>query len=418
MKTDVTIFCLTYNHAAFIKDSLDSFLAQKTVYKYNIFIYDDASTDGTSDILMEYKKLYPDIFDIYISDRNIFNEPDRDAIFRKLYREHIVGSYVAWCEGDDYWIDESKLQKQVEYMETHPDCSMTAHGSHVIDYSLNEERDYHPYECDRILTEGEIILQRHGNLPTASLVMRREVIIRDDEYPACDVGDIPIQLSALLKGYIYYFDSIMSVYRYMHDGSWSSEFHGSIVATWVHKLNMAVFLKEYDNYTSNRFHKFVREKMLECLYLPLNYSGKLDIAEMQQVADKVNKKTCDVYKKYVECQMELFNIINNENYVLHIKESIKGKKHIVVFGTGVFAHKLLALLNNDNISIDGFVVSDSKSILDGEKNRIVWKIKDYPYSWKDTYLIIAVSHKYQLEIENILVQNEINEYIAPYWLDM
>lgn len=75
MNIDITVFCLTYNHAAYIRDALESFLMQKTSYTYNVFVYDDASTDGTSDILREYKKKYPEIFDIYIYRHVIYIIP-------------------------------------------------------------------------------------------------------------------------------------------------------------------------------------------------------------------------------------------------------------------------------------------------------------------------------------------------------
>ena len=79
-KTMVSIFCLTYNHAPFIKDALEGFLKQKTSFAYNVLVFDDASTDGTSDILMNYQKKYPEIFNVYISPQNTYNSPEREKI--------------------------------------------------------------------------------------------------------------------------------------------------------------------------------------------------------------------------------------------------------------------------------------------------------------------------------------------------
>ena len=114
MNPDITIFCLTYNHVQYIRDALEGFLLQKTKYIYEVFVYDDASTDGTSEVLREYNNKYPDLFRIYISEKNLYKAADRETVMMKLYEENIRGKYVAWCEGDDYWIDPGKLQLQVD----------------------------------------------------------------------------------------------------------------------------------------------------------------------------------------------------------------------------------------------------------------------------------------------------------------
>ena len=266
MNIDITVFCLTYNHADYIRDALESFLMQKTRYTYNVFVYDDASTDGTSDILREYEKKYPEIFDIYISSCNIYNSPEREKIMDKLYKEHIVGRYVAWCEGDDYWTDSNKLQKQIEFMEQNPECSMTAHGAYWLDCQTGVLKDYNPYNENRYLAGDEIILQPQGNLPTASLVIRKDAFIRDIEFPACDVGDIPMQLYALCKGEIYYFNCQMSLYRYMHAGSWTKEIAGAFENNNIHAYHMIDFMEKYhiSAYDEKTGKGLVRHVLIRC----------------------------------------------------------------------------------------------------------------------------------------------------------
>lgn len=116
----VSILCATYNHANFIKKALDGFLSQQTSFPVEIIVRDDASTDGTSEILREYERDYPERF------RNIYEVENQ---YSKGIRHHASlfskarGKYVALCEGDDYWTDYHKLQKQVDFLEANPDFS-------------------------------------------------------------------------------------------------------------------------------------------------------------------------------------------------------------------------------------------------------------------------------------------------------
>lgn len=115
-----SIICVTYNHAPYIRQALDSFLMQKTTFPYEIIIADDCSSDGTSAICAEYEERYPDVIRHIRGDYNVGGvENERRAI------EAAQGEYVALCEGDDYWTDPKKLQKQVDFLETHSDYSVT-----------------------------------------------------------------------------------------------------------------------------------------------------------------------------------------------------------------------------------------------------------------------------------------------------
>lgn len=134
----VSIFCLTYNHVDYIRDALEGFVKQKTNFQYEVFVYDDASTDGTSECIQEYASRYPQLFNIYISPYNTYNSPDRFKILNELQHKYITGKYVAMCEGDDYWIDSKKLQMQVDYMEEHDNCMMTTHAYKKLIIQIKE----------------------------------------------------------------------------------------------------------------------------------------------------------------------------------------------------------------------------------------------------------------------------------------
>jgi glycosyltransferase involved in cell wall biosynthesis len=129
----VSISCITYNHSDYIRKAIDGFLMQKTDFCFEILIHDDCSTDGTAEIIKEYEKDYPDlIFPIY-EQENQFSKggPVGSAVWNV---PRARGKYIALCEGDDYWIDPLKLQKQVDYMEDHPEIGLC-----YTDYNRLEE---------------------------------------------------------------------------------------------------------------------------------------------------------------------------------------------------------------------------------------------------------------------------------------
>ena len=128
----VSICCITYNHAQFIQKCLDGFLMQQTDFPIEILIHDDCSTDGTTEIIREYEAKYPDlIFPLY-EEENQYQQGKAAEIDFYNYRR-ARGKYIAYCEGDDYWIDPLKLQKQVDFMEANPEYSVCFHDFQVYD---------------------------------------------------------------------------------------------------------------------------------------------------------------------------------------------------------------------------------------------------------------------------------------------
>src|SRR5690606_24868156 len=113
----VSICCITYNHVKYIRQCLDGFLIQKTNFSYEIIVHDDASTDGTAEIIKEYVKRFPNIFIPICQTENQHSKGIR-GVFAKFVFPKSNGKYIAMCEGDDYWTDPLKLQKQVDILES------------------------------------------------------------------------------------------------------------------------------------------------------------------------------------------------------------------------------------------------------------------------------------------------------------
>lgn len=124
----VSVIILTYNHKKYIRQALDSVLMQKTLFRYEILVGDDASTDGTSEIVRQYAKRYPHCIRAFIREENLKGTKNLYDLFLRAR-----GKYIASCEGDDYWCSPHKLQHQVAFLESHPDYSGCTHDCLVVD---------------------------------------------------------------------------------------------------------------------------------------------------------------------------------------------------------------------------------------------------------------------------------------------
>jgi glycosyltransferase involved in cell wall biosynthesis len=125
MEPIVSIACLAYNHEGFIREAIEGFLNQKTTFKVEILIHDDASADDTANIIREYESEWPQLFSVIYQTENQYSKGNQPG---DLNLRRARGKYIALCEGDDYWTDPLKLQKQVEFLEDHPDYSVCVGG--------------------------------------------------------------------------------------------------------------------------------------------------------------------------------------------------------------------------------------------------------------------------------------------------
>ena len=256
----VTVTCATYNHENYISQALDGILMQKTNFKYEVIVHDDASTDGTAAIVRQYAEKYPDIIRPIYQTENQYSKGI--SIGMTYLYPNARGKYLAPCEGDDYWIDENKLQKQVDFLESHPEFSLCAHNSKR--YYMKQDR----YEVENpVLQEGEVsardmlIEPRHRWLATASLMYRREYAFdRPEFFSICPVRDYALRSYCFSQGKVYYMEEPMSVYRCEDANSWSERYRGSIDMKIDANNRMWRFLKAYDDYTGRKYHKLLKKR--------------------------------------------------------------------------------------------------------------------------------------------------------------
>lgn len=214
----VFVRCLTYNHEKYIEDALKGFAMQKTDFPFLAVVIDDCSTDGTADIVRRYEMMYPDkIKGIYLP----YNYRSAHQDKRPLYQEYVdKATYKAECEGDDYWTDPLKLQKQVDLLESHPDYQMVFHNA-IIHYEdgSREDSKMKTFQSGTFSTAQIFELWQ---LPIASVVYRKE-LETSDAYLKYGMkgGGLSRFLAASQMGKVYGMSECMSVYR-KHEGGMSA----------------------------------------------------------------------------------------------------------------------------------------------------------------------------------------------------
>lgn len=237
----VSILCITYNHANFIRDAIEGFLMQETTFPVEILVHDDASSDGTAQIVLSYEQKYPQLITGIYQKTNQYSQKVSPT---KFFQPHIKGRYLAFCEGDDYWRDVNKLEIQIGYLESHPDCAISGHDAIVVDeYGEIIKTSVVRRKKKDFLPEG--VLRGQAILPTASRVFRtkdsRPLFART--YNCFQGGDRFILVTlGLCGGSHYHHDIQPSAYR-MHEGG----VHSSLPQVQKYEVSSitSYFLYEY-----------------------------------------------------------------------------------------------------------------------------------------------------------------------------
>ena len=211
----VSVLCATYNHEEYLRQTLDSFVNQKTDFPFEVLVNDDASTDSTGDIIREYAARYPEIIRPFYQKENLYSR--RINLYDVVFFPACRGEYIAVCEGDDYWNDSEKLQLQVDWLDAHPEYSACVHNS-IGRFSDQPDKVLFAQDGDRDIPFEQVVQGMSHAYHTSSILARREFILnppdyRDVAYHQGYFTDYAVGVRLGLAGKVRFLDRCMSVYR-------------------------------------------------------------------------------------------------------------------------------------------------------------------------------------------------------------
>jgi glycosyltransferase involved in cell wall biosynthesis len=260
----VSVHLLTFNHAKFIRQSIESVVNQQTDFPFEIIIGDDHSTDGTSQIVDEYQTQYPDLIKVVRGKTNGGPQPNSIRILKNCR-----GKYMAALEGDDYWIDPLKLQKQVDFMEQNPDFAVCFTNTRVEffenneePYLLNSDIEKDVFELKDLIAETEVWF-----MGTATLFYTMSSIFPVQPwFYKTKSGDIPMIMLAARHGKIKYLSDVTAAYRRHAAGASNTDHKDDAVFL----ENRIMMYGNLDKDTGYKFHDKFKRNLGGWHYLLLN----------------------------------------------------------------------------------------------------------------------------------------------------
>lgn len=259
MTFSVSVCMITYNHEKYIIDAIEGVLMQKTGFLIQLVIGEDYSTDNTRVICEEYAQRYPDKIKLLPSDRNY-------GVMHNFLRtiNECSGKYIALCEGDDYWTDPYKLQKQIDVLDVNPQYSMCFHNAYMIWEGKKKRREFCGYK--KTVYNTIDLIEKKWFIPTQSIVYRKSVYEYEEWMNYVLGGDYALQLFLSTKGDIAYINEIMSVYR-KNPGSLGAKLKPGYSA-----LRTLELLSYFNYYTEFKYDVIVKKRinmMRDGLYFSL-----------------------------------------------------------------------------------------------------------------------------------------------------
>ena len=295
----VSVSCLVYNHEKYLRKCLDGFVMQKTNFKFEVLVHDDASTDGSANIIREYEAKYPDIIKPIYQTENQHSKRLHGGITGNFQMPRAKGKYYAECEGDDYWCDEYKLQKQFDALENNPDCKLCVHRVAIFDSNTNEDMGCCPQEEQKTgVIDSNVftnqILERYSYQTSSYFCDKQMYIEKNDEefVMLSPTGDEAVVMYFGCKANVYYINDIMSKYRKFSEGSWSSSYRNNNQQRINIQKRRVESLKAFNDFSDYKYNKtckrVIRRNEYEIAALSNDYRGMIKYPEFLK---KDNKKT-------------------------------------------------------------------------------------------------------------------------------
>lgn len=293
----VSIKCLVYNHGPYLKECLEGFVMQKTSFKFEAIIHDDASTDNSADIIREYAQRYPDIIKPIYEKENLYIK--HHETLDKIMYDACTGKYIAFCEGDDYWIDSFKLQNQIDFLEKNEDFGMCYTKCNYY-YQRNKTFAKKPWGGNGVSFES---LFKSNCIPSLTVVVKNS-ILKDylsevnPSYYKWKMGDYPIWLWFAYNSKIKFINSTTSIYRVLPN---SASHFDSSAESKIEFTKQGIVIKRF-------YAKKYNIKVSESEFKRMELSSKLRILAVYGNVLEFFKCWCYGINE------DLFNLFRLNNY--------------------------------------------------------------------------------------------------------
>lgn len=399
----VSVVIAAFNHERFIKDAIESVLNQNTNFCLEILIHDDASVDDTPNIIRSYEKRFPEIIKTVYEKENQFQ---KGRLREALFDQDMSGKYFAILDGDDYWTDISKLQRQVDFMEAHEEFSMCMHNAVQLNSSNGETRLLNTFEEDGEYSQEEQILSGLGtNFPAFGSCLFRTSYLKDipNFFLKSGVGDYALRQYYADCGKVYYDKKPMSVYRIAVSGSYMNKLKSDSVFYNSYTLKMLNFLEQFDEYTGKRFHDIFEEKIIS------DYFGFCSSVEETEGIKKASEMGLDLnfVKKCYRC-------LATDYLDTGINQLCSYTNGLFIYGTSRLGLICKRQLEHAGIEFEGFVVSDGQIKPQTVKDKKVFYLSEVKEKYENPRFILAVQPINEKSIIKSLGKYGFTKYCKPY----
>lgn len=284
----VSIICNVYNQEIYVRDALEGFVMQRTNFAFEVLVHDDASTDCTADIVREYEQKYPELIKPIYQKENQYSK--RDGTIKRLQAARAKGKYIAFCEGDDYWTDPLKLQKQYDFMEQNSDYTLCGCSTVWLNMLSGKVKNLSTTINDRDVTLEEFLSPKNRRpFPTVSFLMKAE-IWKDRPDWGFPVGDLPMTYYAAMNGKVRMLADNMCVYRWNAIGSWTKKNDDDVIRANT-CAKMIVALENMNRDTDYKYDELIQRKIIAQKYMKALMDHDFDAILSEELINVYNKKT-------------------------------------------------------------------------------------------------------------------------------
>lgn len=356
----VSICCLVYNQAQYVEDMLQGIFMQKVDFAYEVIIHDDASTDGTVEILKKYKERYPDIVELLLEEENQYSKGV--IISKNILYPCVKGKYMILLEGDDYWIYEGKLQAQYELMEAHPEVSLCYHNALAYDEGKDEVNLCVYAQKTGYISDMDIICTTHGWYPTASLFCRSSYLLEQpDLFPA--TGDEGIRTYMACRGKLYFINQVWSVYRQYLEGSFNARYGENIEIAKTYNRKMLGYFNAFNTYSDRRFEEYLYERVKRSLqwYIGIHKNTSCTMEQFHSYIEELKDDTAHIADGLLDEFWNVDSIGCTDYYQVTVETKVKDKlstlSELYLYGAGREALKAIIVLLRYKVTVAGVIVT-------------------------------------------------------------